>query len=205
MGMTPRALALPALLLTSVGALLPACRAEAQATGIDTPRISIGVNVLATESHSPPGSCGCFWLKGGAADAGVRLWSHLSGVVELAGEHASSVPGTTRGLSRITLLAGPRWTIPFSHRQAIEAGLLAGAARGFDAQFIRGKSPADTATGFAFEAGAAYNLQLGAVTLRLPSVQFVQSDLPNGSDGRQRDLRIAAGIVFHPTLPGAIR
>ncbi len=205
MGMTLRAFSLPALLLTSVGALLPACRAGAQATGIETPRISIGLNALATESHSPPGSCGCFWLKGGAADAGVRLWSHLSGVVELAGEHASSVPGTTRGLSRITLLAGPRWTLSFSQRQAVEAGLLAGAARGFDAQFTRGKSPADTATGFAFAAGAAYNLRLGAVTLRLPSIQFVQSDLPNGSDSRQRDLRLAAGIVFHPSLPAGSR
>lgn len=158
--------------------------------------LPLTVRFAATEANSPPGSCGCFFLLGGGADLALPLHRRFTVDVELTGQHAGSVPGTTRGLSTITLLAGPRYRIALPRLQSVFAQALFGAARGFDAEFRRGANAIDTATSFAYAVGGGYELPLTArLSLRPVQVDYLQTNLPNGSDNRQQNVRLGAGIV----------
>jgi hypothetical protein len=163
--------------------------------------IPVAVRFLVTEANAPPGTCGCFWLKGGAIDAAVPLFRRLSAAVELAGSTVDRVPATTRGLSEITLLAGPRYTVPL-HHASVSAHALFGAVRGFDADFVVRTNHADTSTNFAMAVGGALELSLSRhFSLRAAEVDFLQTSLPNGAGDRQRSVRVGAGIVFLVPLP----
>lgn len=175
-------------------------------SALAAPTVPLGLRVSATEANSPPGSCGCFVLRGGGMDVNLPLRRSLTVDVEVAGQHAGRVPGTLRGLSAITLLAGPRYRIVLARRQSIFAQALFGAVRGFDADFRRGTNAVDTATAFAFAAGGAYELSLTKLlTLRPAQVDYVQTNLPNGSDNRQQNVRFGAGIVLNLSATGLRR
>lgn len=175
---------------------------QAQAIpNVDTPRALVGIRFAATRANSPPGSCGCFYLKGAALDAAIDLSSRWSAALEIAGNHASTVPTTSRALSTITLMAGPRYTQPLGNRSLVLAQALFGAVRGFDESFPQGTDSADTATGLAVAVGAGYQYRLTSRLLLLPAqVDYVQTNLPNGADGRQRNLRFSAGLRFRVPL-----
>ncbi len=178
------------LCITAVG------RAQVRSNA-PAPTLPLAVRFAATEANSPPGSCGCFFLLGGGMDIALPLHRNLTVDVEAAGQHTGSVPGTDRGLSTITLLAGPRYRIGLPRLQGVFAQALFGAARGFDAQFRRGNNAVDTATSFAYAVGGGYDLPLTPrLTLRPVQVDYVQTNLPNGSDNRQRNIRLSAGIIL---------
>ncbi len=180
------------LILLSV----PSLRAQSR-PGLPSTRLPLAVRFSATEANSPPGSCGCFFLLGGAADLALPLPRGFAIDMELAGEHAGNVPGTARGLSTITLMAGPRYRIGLPGLQSVFGQALFGAARGFDADFRRNANAVDTATAFAYAVGGAYELTLTrTLTLRPVQVDYLQTNLPNGSDNRQRNVRIGGGFVI---------
>ncbi len=178
-----------------ISMLVLACASGvAQRPGPDLP---VAFRFTATEANSPPGSCGCFQLYGGAADVAVPVRDGFSAVLEIAGNHAGLVPATVRGLSTITLLAGPRYTLSLGRGQQVFAQSLFGAVRGFDAEFRRGSDAIDTATAFGYALGGAYELPITrTLSLRAVQIEYLQTNLPNGSDNRQRNLRVGAGVVL---------
>ncbi len=165
-----------------------------------TTGLTVSLRFLATRAQTVSGTC-CFYLNGGAADGALPLFAHAAAVVEVAGGTRSQVAGTSRGLSTITLLAGPRYVVP-EGRLAIAGQALFGAVRGFDADFTSGTRVADTATSFAMALGgfAEYRLTR-SVAVRAVQVDFLQTNLPNGEDNRQRNVRLGAGITFRVPLP----
>lgn len=163
--------------------------------------IPVSLRLQATEANSPPGTCGCFWLKGGAADAALPIFYRFSAVVDFSGATVSQVPGTSKGLSILTLLAGPRYTAPLPFAE-LHLQALAGAVHGFDADFVTGAQRTDTATAFAYALGGALDVPLSPqIAVRAVQVEYLQTDLPNGVDNRQRNLRLEAGVVFRVHLP----
>ncbi|GAA3766388.1 hypothetical protein [Terriglobus aquaticus] len=176
-------------------------RAQAQATANNEPaHVLVSLRYSATRANSPPGSCGCFLLQGAALDAALPFTSRLSAVLEAAGNHANVVPGTSRQLSTVTLLAGPRYTAQFGLRHSVFAQGIFGAVRGFDADFRRGNDATDTATAFAYAIGGGYAFRLThTVELRPIQLDLLQTNLPNGANSRQRNLRFGAGVAF--TVP----
>ena len=190
------------LVMVLLSMLTQAARAQA-APGGRAVTIPVAIRFVTTEANAPPGACGCFWLRGGAADAAIPLLHRLSAEVEVAGATVDRVPASTRGLSEITLLAGPRYTVPLRHA-SISAHALFGAVRGFDADFVVGANRADTSTNFAMALGGALEVRLtGHLSLRAVQVDYLQTDLPNGVDNRQRNIRAGTGIVFHVSLPAS--
>ncbi len=177
------------------------CAAQAQsAASRDTATIPVSVRLVATQAHETPGNVS-FFMTGGAADAAVFVLPRLSAAVEVAGTTAARVAGTSRGLSTITLLAGPRFTQPL-RRLSLSAQALFGAVRGFDADFTTGSNHADTSTAFAFAVGGFIDVPLTrSLALRPVQIDYLQTQLPNGADNRQGDLRVSAGLVFHIGLP----
>jgi hypothetical protein len=190
-----------------IGAALASLLATSTAHGQAAPtaartEIPVGVRFVATEANSPPGSCGCFWLMGAGIDAAIPLRHRFSIAVDLAGDTTKQVPATTRGLSLITLLAGPRYTLPLGRRVTVQAQGLFGVARGFDADFIVGSVHTDTANVFGMALGAAVEVPLKhSVTLRPLQAEYLQTNLPNGADNRQKNLRLGAGVVLRIRLP----
>ncbi len=176
--------------------------ARSQAPPNDAPpSVRVGLRYAATRANSPPGSCGCFLLQGAAVDATLAVHGGLAVAVEAAGNHASFVPGTSRQLSTITLLAGPRYIASLGAHHNFFAQALFGAVRGFDADFRRGTDAADTATAFAYAIGGAYELRLTrTIAVRPVQLDLIQTNLPNGADNRQRNLRFGAGISFRVPL-----
>ncbi len=199
-GLSPIFIRIPYALSTLL-LLIFAQAASAQARGSHELDIPVAIRFIATEANAPPGTCGCFWLKGGAVDAAIPVLPRLSAEVEVAGVTVDRVPATSRGISEITLLAGPRYTLPLRHAN-ISAHTLFGAVRGFDADFVVGANRADTSTNFAMALGGALEFRVSRhFSLRAAEVDFLQTNLPNGTDDRQRSIRLGAGIVFHVPLP----
>ena len=167
--------------------------------------VPVSVRFAATEANAPPGTCGCFFLTGAAADAAVIFLPRLSAAVEVGGNTVDHVAGTNRGLSTITLLAGPRYTLPLG-RLSVSAQTLFGAVRGFDADFVVGAVHADTNTAFGMALGGFAEFRLTpALAVRIAQVDYVQTNLPNGADNRQRNIRVGAGITFRVPLPASRR
>ncbi len=164
--------------------------------------LQVGVRYVAIEANAPPGTCGCFFLQGAAMDAALPILPHIRAVVEVAGTTVDRVPTSTRGLSEITLLAGPRYTLPVRHF-AINAQALFGAVRGFDSDFIlTSTAHTDTSTNFAMALGGSVDVPLSrSVLLRPVQIDYLQTNLPNGIDDRQRNIRFGAGVVFRVRLP----
>ncbi len=171
----------------------------------DSDGLPINIRFAATRANAPPGSCGCFFLVGGAADTAFAVLPRVAAVVEVAGNTVDRVAGTTRGLSTITLLAGPRYTLPV-RRFALSGQALFGAARGFDADFSTATRRADTATSFGMALGGFAEVRLSrAFRLRIAQLDYVQTNLPNGADNRQRNVRLGAGVTFSVLLRGTRR
>lgn len=164
--------------------------------------LQVGLRYSATAANAPPGSCGCFFLQGGAIEASIPVLPHLRAVVEAGGSTVARIPASTRGLSEITLLAGPRYTVPV-HRIHLNAQALFGAVRGFDSDFIlTTNTHTDTSTNLAVAFGGSVDLPLShAILLRPLQVDYLQTNLPNGVDDRQRNIRFGAGIIFRIHLP----
>jgi hypothetical protein len=186
--------------------LMLAARGRAQGISQRERQLEVGIGYLGTVSNAPPGTCGCFVLDGGFADVALPITHRWSADVELAGGHAGTVADTTRGLSVVTLLAGPRWEAPMGSRWSVYGEVLFGAARGFDAVFEGTSAFNDTATAFAFEAAGGVDLRLSKkMSVRVLRLDYFQSALPNGADDRQRNLRFGSGVVFHFDTSGLHR
>lgn len=112
------------------------------------------------------------------------------------------MPASTRGLSEITLLAGPRYVLPI-HSWRINTQALFGAVRGFDSDFIVATNThTDTSTNFALAIGGSVEMPLSnTILLRPIQIDYLQTNLPNGIDNRQRNIRIGAGLTFRIHLP----
>jgi outer membrane immunogenic protein len=179
--------------------------AHSQAVPTARAEIPVGVRFVATEANSPPGSCGCFWLTGAGLDVAIPVRHRFSVVVDVAGDTTKQVPATTRGLSLITLLAGPQYSVPVGRHVVVQGQALFGVARGFDADFIVSpQEHTDTASVFGMALGGAVEVPLrGGITLRPLQAEYLQTNLPNGTDNREKNVRVGAGVVFRVRLPAA--
>jgi len=168
--------------------------------------LEVNLRYSTTAANAPPGSCGCFFLQGAAIDASVPVQTRLRAVVEVGGGTISHVPASTRGLSEITLLAGPRYSLPI-HRVRLNAQALFGAVRGFDSDFIvAANTHTDTSTNFAMAIGSSVETPITqSILLRPIQIDYLQTNLPNGIDNRQRNIRIGAGLTFRIHLPDTRR
>ncbi len=166
--------------------------------------LPIGIRFVATEAKETPGGSS-FLLTGGGADVAFHLLPGLSAAADVAGTTISNVPGTAHGLSTITLLAGPRYTVPL-RRLSLSGQALFGAVHGFGSDFSSGARQTNTATAFAYAAGGFVEFNVThSIALRAAQVEYLQTNLPNAADNRQSGVRLGAGVVFRVPLPQSRR
>jgi hypothetical protein len=147
-----------------------------------------------------------FWMEGAGLDA-VATFSNGWGIsAALNGEHRSNIQPNV-DLSKITFLAGPRYTGTLhtwkhgsgkSHTLEIFGEGLLGDAHAFNSAIPTLAGLNSSADVFAVQAGGGLNLALcHRWGLRLLQADYVRTALPNNSSNSQNDLRLAFGATYH--------
>lgn len=170
------------------------------------PSIDLAVTYAPERTQLAPGNCGCFWLQGGGADAGLMLWRGFGIAASLTGDHISNyAPGFD--LNKVAYMGGPRctytgWTrehgsVKRLHVQIFGQGLF-GDVHAFDGAFPSSTGLRATADSFAIQTGGGigvlFSRRLG---VRLLEADYIRTELPNSYSNTQNDLRLAVGLSYH--------
>jgi hypothetical protein len=150
--------------------------------------------------------CGCFWLRGGSADASIKLFHSLGIAAELTGLHKSGI-GSGVDLNQISFMAGPRYTYR-THRwsdrflsetrpSSIFGEALFGVAHGFNGVFPTSSGLVTSANSSSVQIGGGLNIALAhGFGVRAFELDYVRTSLPNDATGTQNDLRLAFGVTY---------
>src|SRR5580704_528051 len=156
----------------------------------------VGAGYTYVRTNAPAGDCGCFSMNGANGWVGFHLGHGVAIVGELAVQHAGNIANTGADLTLSSFLAGPRYTVhAFGRLQPFAQVLLGGAhASG-------GLSPSNSGYGssnsFAAIAGGGLEFQLTErVAIRAIEADYYYTRFNNGTNDRQNNLRIGAGLVF---------
>lgn len=140
--------------------------------------------------------CGCFWLQGGSVDLAVPFYRGLSVAGTVGGGHATD-NGSGAGLSKISYMAGPRYTFGIPRTQIFGEALF-GGTHGFDGIFPAAGAVESSANSYAMQIGGGVDLLVhGGFGVRVFEVDYVRTALPNSGSNTQNDLRIAFGLSYH--------
>ena len=138
-----------------------------------------------------------FNMNGGSAEVGIPVYRRFSAVADLTGERRSRVNGGPQGLSLVSFSAGPRFTYPLHHRYAPFVQSLAGAVHGFDSYFPVASGAAGAASSLSLLVGGGLDIRMNScLAIRPVQADYFLTQLPNGSDNRQSNFRLTAGIVL---------
>jgi hypothetical protein len=163
---------------------------------------SLDVAVTFSVEHAQVAAAGSpdFWLRGGSADAAVPFYGGLGLAVNVTGEHASNIDNNNVDLSKIAVMAGPRYSRSFRtlHRTQFFAEGLFGAVHAFDSAFPARTGTTSSASGFSMQLGGGVNVSLRkGFSVRALEVDYVHTNLPNNEGDSQNDLRLAFGAAYH--------
>jgi hypothetical protein len=166
--------------------------------------MDLAITYSTEHAQLAPGTCGCFWLQGGGADAAVTMWKGFGIAAGVTGELVSNyVPGID--FSKVSYMGGPHYTFwtrgpGFMRRPRLQIfgdGLF-GAVHAFSGAFPSGTAINTTANSFALQTGGGVNLFFSrSFSVRLLEVDYVRTQLPNGYANTQNNLRLAFGVSYH--------
>jgi len=166
----------------------------------------LGITMDFERAYIAPGSCNCFWFKGGGADASVNILKGLGIVADLSGDHSSNAaPGID--INKITYLFGPRYTLTPStfnprfqplHRTQVFGEGLFGRTHAFNSTFPSALTVKSSADSFAMKIGGGIQIPLArGFAVRALEADYVRTSLPNNFSNNQNDLRLGFGISYH--------
>jgi len=165
------------------------------------PRADLALGYSYLHSNAPPGGCGCFNLNGGNV---TFAWPLRSGLFALAGDvaiaHAATVSSSGDSLTLTTFTAGVRYMPPLGHSSLQPFGqALLGLAHS-TGTLVQGSNPGAANAGAAFAATFGGGLDWCATprfSIRLVEADYLLTTFDNGTNNRQNNLRISAGVVVH--------
>jgi len=148
-------------------------------------------------ANANPGQCGCFNLSGGNVEAALHVYRWLGLAADFSGENTANVNNGGQGLSLISFTAGPRVSFSFHRKFTPFAQALFGAAHGFNSYFPVVAGPTTNATDFAMIAGGGFDVRIARhIAIRPIEADYLLTQLPNGVNGTQNNLRLSAGVVL---------
>jgi outer membrane immunogenic protein len=190
---------IPLLLLAAFGAastIMSGQVVSAAPFGMDrgqTPVIEISAGYLFVHANAPPGQCGCIHLNGGYGSLVINMPQGLSLVADLSSAHAGQVDGTAQNITVFNDLFGPR----YSFRKVSRRFIPYIQALGGRSQEMSNYVFIQTAAAAAFSTGGGINSTLSRhIGWNIVEADWVHSNLPNGANSSQNDLRISSAIVF---------
>jgi outer membrane immunogenic protein len=183
-----------ALLFALIAAVPAAAQQFSRGAALDSPVIAVTYDAERAKVAGTGG--GGFWLQGGGVDAAMSFFKGLGIAASLEGGHASNLqPGIN--LSKLTYLAGPRYTFSLSGLQVFGEGLF-GMTHGFDGSFPTSGGLTPTANSYAMQFGGGADFMLArGFGVRVLEVDYVRTGVPNDGANSQNDLRLAFGLSYH--------
>ncbi len=166
-------------------------------TQSDVAPLEIALGYSYQRSNANPGECGCFNMNGGNVQAALHVYRWLGLAADFSGENTANVNNGGQGLSLVSFTAGPRLFFASHHRLAPFAQALFGAAHGFNSYFPVAAGPTGAATDFAMIAGGGFDVRIARhLAIRPIEADYLLTQLPNGVNGTQNNLRMSAGVVL---------
>jgi hypothetical protein len=170
-----------------------AVRAQ-EAHAAQSPKIDIAVTFIGERSLASA-TAGSFWMQGGSIELGTNTWRGLGIAANVTGTHARAIDGTTIPLSIVTTTFGPRYRWHADHRVSIYGEGLIGEANGFKSLFPTVTGAQTSANGLAAQAGGGLDYRISRhVAIRAVEAAWQHTQLPNGTNNIQNDLRLGVGI-----------
>ena len=157
-----------------------------------------------------------FWMQGGSVQLHTMIWHGLGVVADVSGVHESSMNGTGVGLDLVTVTFGPRytwappcawsprvrwsashtWSAPALH-YALFGQILAGQANGLNGVFPHPSGATGDEDSLALSIGGGINVPLQhRLTVRAIEVDWLRTQLPNGTSNVQNNLRLGTGLAY---------
>ena len=184
--------------ILSMAVVLAAGVAAAQSAPID---LAVAYDALHT-NHITAQS---FWMQGGAAELGARMYRGLGIAARVEGLHAGLDTTTAEPLSLVTAIFGPRYTIETrNHRYAIFGEGLAGISNGFHSLFSEGSGPVgsvnagttSSSNALAVDAGGGLDVRLNhRFAVRAIRASYLRTQFSNTTTNAQNSLSLSAGVV----------
>jgi outer membrane immunogenic protein len=196
----PKALAFAAKLLP-VCLVLGMTSPNLRAQGPD--RVDIAVTYIALQATHTVNT-GSLWLQGGAVEVHAPLFRGLGAVANVTGLHLGSDSPAVAPLDLVTVVMGARYAFLRRHRISPYVQGLVGEADGFHSVFATGSGPVnavngttDSANSIAIQAGGGVDFRLSRqLSVRAIEADYLHTQLPNGGNNSQNNLRLAAGLVY---------
>jgi hypothetical protein len=189
-------------LLLAASLLVPAAlKAQVPYPAKDHHEVDLAVTY--TEQYSNLVSTPTFWHGGGSAELSAQLSHGFGLAANVAGTQTDNAAGSGVGLSLVTATFGPRYTFyqPMGAEQkkslAIFGQGLLGQAWGFNSYFPTNSGVIRSDNSLALQVGGGADLGLTHhFRVRVFQVDWVRTQLPNGTTNVQNTLRLGAGILF---------
>jgi len=172
--------------------------AFAQATH-RAPAIDIAITYETVHSdHVANGNS--FFQQGGAAEIHAHLFGGLGVVASLTGEHAGRGATGAAPISLISTVFGPRYTFAPMRRASFFIEGMAGEVNAFQSTFpaaAGSATPRTSASSLAVLTGGGIDWNVSRhLAIRAVQADWLHTQLPNGGDNTQNNLRLGAGLVI---------
>ena len=184
-----------ALIAVVLAGPLIAAAQNASAAAVKNP-IEIAGTFTYVHTNAPPGGCGCFAMYGASGSGAYYYGPHFALLVDISFAHTGNDDNTAQALSFTSYHFGVRVPVPFKHTRFVPFGqALVGLTRE-SGQFVQASagSQSDTQVSAAGGAGLDYRLT-PHLTLRALQAEYLLTRFPNGSNGRQNNLRLESGLA----------
>jgi outer membrane immunogenic protein len=163
--------------------------------GLDPGQIAameIGVDYAYFHANAPPAQCGCFSLEGVGGGFAVNGTHGLSLVVDIATASATHIDGTPQSIRILNFLGGPRYSYRTHSRFTPYVQVLVGGSLELSNYAV-----VQNKAGFAVSGGGGVNRSLGKhIGWKIVEADYLHSQIYNGSNNRQNDLRVTSGVYF---------
>jgi hypothetical protein len=135
-------------------------------------------------------------MQGGSIELGTNTWRGLGIAANITGTHTGAIAGTAIPLSIVTTTFGPRYRWHADHRVSIYGEEVIGEANGFKSLFPTLTGSQTRANGLAVQPGGGLDYRLSQhIAVRAVEAAWQHTQLPNGTNNVQNDLRLGAGII----------
>lgn len=156
------------------------------------PALEVGVDYAYLHANAPPAQCGCFSLQGVGGSFAINAVHGISLVADIVTADAKNVDATPQDIRILNFLGGPRYSYRIHSHYTPYVQALAGRSLELsNYAVVQNKS------GFAVSGGGGVNRTFGRyVGWKIVEADYIHSQIYNGSNNRQNDLRLTTGIFF---------
>lgn len=167
--------------------------AQALSTGTEPLSVEIGGGYTSIHANAGPGQCGCFYMPGFDAQAGVYGSSRFSVLVDVGRTKRNNINGYGNNLTLSTYMAGAKYTVRRGRFLSPYGTALVGIGASqsnyaLDSQTVN----------IAFAGGGGLNVRLTRhLDFRAAEAEYLVTHIPNSVNDRQNQLRLTSGLTYH--------